>query len=262
MKKEVFVVGLVCLLFGFFVGRYLLPEERKAQVNGDRVVNLGGANFRDENGHRKSYGDQKVGGQGLVFRERKPREVGVVGSGELLVPESLISDLDLLDLEAELGAGLIHDQNVVVKHLGVSAAEREGLLDLWETLNQDVAQIESQVAKVDRADDESVEVIIPELSSRVAKVGEVFEGGVREVLGERRGRTFLHLKKVNQIFGSFNHERRFHFKTEPVGDRENWRYHITLSGEGASQVWVTQTIPEELRHLSDLAGLEADFFGE
>lgn len=98
-------------------------------------------------------------------------------------------------------------------------------------------------------DDWTVRITVPDLATSIRPLAGEFRSEVSQALGGDRSKAFLAAKQIDTVFSPPVGERTYEVTSESVGDGQ-WRFRMNLSGPEGNRVWVGDTIPEEIRHLT------------
>ena len=170
------------------------------------------------------------------------------------VPVSLLEVLGRGSGGRRLDQDLFSRDGSVEAALGITDPEKANIQSAWREVRQDARDLEARSARSEEIDEWSVRVIVPVDSPGLASLGAGFRSKVLQVLGGDRGEAFLALKQVDAMFSPAEGNRNYTITTESIGEGR-WRYRMTLEGPDGNRVWVGEAIPDEIRHLTDLAGV-------
>ena len=95
-------------------------------------------------------------------------------------------------------------------------------------------------------------ISVPDLSNAMTGVGEDFRTSVRGILGDDRGDVFLAMKQADRMFSAPEGGRTYVVTVEETG-AGGWRFRMTQEGGDGRRMWVGDSIPDEIRHLTDPA---------
>jgi hypothetical protein len=168
------------------------------------------------------------------------------------VPTSLISELSLAIGTRSAGQALFSRDGKIEKILKITDQEKAVVQKAWKQSRHEINELEAGVSKSESLEDGSVKITVPDLANGMGALGEDFQATVKNTLGENRGEVFLAMKQVDRIFTPPAGERTYSVAVEAIGDGR-WRYHMTLVGPSGRRVWVSEKVPDEIRHLTDAA---------
>ncbi len=244
MKHALISVG--CLLVGLMVG-YWIPDESPEETGS------GISQVRQEVVHSTRSSDRPTtAGFERSAPDRDPGEVRLSSSGWVSVPTEFLQELSSTHAVQSSRSDLFGNDAVLLNALGISEGEKESLERHWAEIRQEVQKVEVRESRALQLDDGSVEIKIPDLSRVISPVGDDFQGRVEKVIGKDRASVLMAVKKIDQALGSESGERRYHIAVEAVGDGD-WRYHMTYEAGDARRVWVGESVPNEIRHITDAA---------
>ena len=172
--------------------------------------------------------------------------------GVVMVPSSLIEELSKSKGSSKLGQELFDRDGQVEEILTITDQEKAVVQTEWRSMRDRVRQLEAQSSSSEDLEDGTVKITVPSLVGQMGAMGEEFGVSVKRTLGENRGEVFLALKQVDQVFTPEDGERTYGVKVESTGNG-SWRYHMTLEGASGRRVWVSDKVPDEIRHLTDAA---------
>jgi len=253
MKKNTIYttgVGLVGLLIGV-----LLPGTfHETGVPTDSRPSTTTAPHRDR---MVSADKERKANHRLARTERsstqEPSWESEVGETFVRVPLSLIRELGASTGERIVGDRLFNDSSAE-RSFGLGAEEKTQLQAAWAIARQSMKSSEVSSMTSTESADGTVTMVLPSLPSGYRLVGVRFRREVLKVMGAERGESFLALKQVDSLFQPHDGEQTIEVKTESTGDGA-WRFHMTSHGPQGRKVWVSDTVPEEISHLTDAAGI-------
>ena len=246
------IVAVVCLVIGLMLGRFL-PSEDGPVDNAASSVRGGDSSrkgsrlaSRDRSGSRNSSdSDQAAAGMRSTDATTEADQV--------TVPIALISELSQGSSTRAQGLELFSRDGKLEKLLNITDHEKAVIQKAWNQSLQQIKQLEAKESKSEDLEDGSVKITVPSLAGDMKQLGEDFETVVQDSLGENRAGAFLAMKHVDRVFTPTDAERTYQVSVESVGDGR-WRYHMTaVDGAGKRRVWVGESVPDEIRHLTDAA---------
>ena len=172
----------------------------------------------------------------------------------IAVPRSLLSSLSRSKAGRSLDQAILDDRDPVEAALNLKPAEKTRIQAEWQRTREELRQLEATSLEAEDLDDGSVRLVVPDLSDDRRKLAASFHASLTGILGNDRGEVFHAIKQVDDILGSASAERSIIVKTESVGEGR-WGYRMTLNDSTGRRVWVGANIPEEIRHLTDSAGI-------
>ena len=248
MMKTI-LIGVVCLLVGLVIGRFLPSENRS--IGEDSGV--------DEMTHRTREVSRVSPRERIGSAHRDEGEgvdAGLTAQSQDLnlvtVPASLISELSLAAGTRSAGQALFSRDGKMEKVLKITDQEKAVVQKAWRRSRHDINELEARAAMSESLEDGSVKITVPDLAKGMGALGEGFQATVENTLGGNRSDVFLAMKQVDRIFAPPAGERTYSVAVEAIGDGR-WRYHMTLEGPSGRRVWVSEKVPNEIRHLTDAA---------
>lgn len=244
--------GITGLLLGVVVG-WMMPRigsgpvpagEEQASAAPRSTGGFGGAEPERFHGHKASRRDSY--GETVADESRAPDQATVE------IPTGLLMELSAAAGTRASGANLFGGDGRVEELLGITDREKADIQTAWKGALVKIRAIEAASVKTEVKDDGSVRISLPDLSQSLAPAGEKFRSTVRAALGENRSETFLTVKQVDSVFTPMAGERIYTVAPEETGNG-GWRFHMILEDPGGRRVWVSDTIPDEIRHLTDAA---------
>lgn len=250
MMKTI-LIGVVCLLVGLVVGRFSISEDLsngedlRVDETPSRAQVISGVFPRERIGStHRGEGGAVTGDSGLT---ELPQDENLV-----TVPTSLISQLSLATGTRSAGQDLFSRDGKIEQILQITDQEKSVVQKAWRQSRHKVYELEAKASKSENLEDGSVKISVPDLANEMGALGEGFQSAVKNTLGGNRGEVFLAMKQVDQIFTPQAGERTYQVAVESIGDGR-WRYRMTLEGAAGRRVWVSEKVPDEIRHLTDAA---------
>lgn len=257
MNANVKTVGISisCLILGYVIGSVQLFQGGAGKPR----VAVGGevADTREETvSHTKTverpFGTVAASPDSEPEVDRGTAEWAAGGEKMVWVPLSFLEQLSTVGGSRNLGRNLFGGDGEIEEALKINDREKAAIQTAWQQTQRELRDLEvrTMVSEVS-ADGSVVTITVPDLSSGVGKIGEGLGSEIRNVLGESRSDVFQAVKQVGGMFSAVAGERTYKIEAEPTGDG-GWRYHMTLEGPDNRRVWVSDTIPDEIRHLTDV----------
>ncbi len=136
--------------------------------------------------------------------------------------------------------------------LKINEREQQGLEKAWAAHRVEVEMLEVSRSSSKELDDGSVDILVPDLSDELRLVGNRFADEVRNLIGPERGDVLLQMKQIDRAFASDAGDRHYQVRVEPTGDGK-WRFHMIYRDNENHRVWVGDSVPNEIRHITDAA---------
>ncbi len=239
---------ITCVFLGVGVG-LLVPRGEKggavASVSKQEVVLMpvvtGSNNQLNEQRSRKENVNLNDSWSG---REELPEEEVVT------IPLSLLRDISPSKSGEWVQGALFDQEDVIAESLGVTDFEKSEIETGWRNVRQQVRDLEVAKAQAESLDDGSARIVIPDNVAMMSRLSRDFRTRLANVLGEDRAKVFASLKNTDERFLSAGEERVYDIEFEEIPN-ERWRYRIKHEVGGEQRIWVSETIPYELRHLTD-----------
>lgn len=251
LKMKMTVCAVTCLAAGFLIGRWL-PATNDNSILPQEITAAGSAVEPNTRTRMPVQPAPAVSGKAEQGKETKTAEQA---EGMVWIPASLLGELSAAGGKRAAGQGIFGADDKIDEILGISDSEKAMIQTAWKQTQEKLRELETVSMKSEVSDDGSVVTItVPDLSARTAEVGDGFGSEIREALGENRSEVFLAVKQVDRMLSPEPGARTYRIEPEETGDG-GWRYHITLEGPGSRRVWVSDTIPEEISHLTDVASI-------
>lgn len=257
MNWKYIATSLICLLAGIVIGR-LLPGS--SADDGPPVISATGPGpgaYRQAR-TRHTRAVPPMGEVALATPQAAASNDGAVAVDDrdkmLSVPAALISRLSLAAGSRKLDQDLFSGDGAVEEALQITDHEKAVIQTAWRDALRKIRDIEATSVHTEAIDEWSQRITLPELSSSMEVMSVGFRSHVRNTLGTHRGEAFLAAKQVDQLIGRNTGERVYTVTTEEVGDG-TWRYRIHVEQGEQRRLWVGGNIPEEIRHLTERAGI-------
>lgn len=175
----------------------------------------------------------------------------------VVVPASLLGELSQAAGMRSLGQDLFSQDGKMEQYLQITDREKSAVQHAWRVSRKQVRALEARAARAEDLEDGSVRITVPDLSEGVVGLGRDFLTSITDTLGENRADVFLQMKQVDQIFAPSAGERVYQVKVESTGDGR-WRYHMSYESPAGRKVWVGDSIPEEIRHITDASKIDPE----
>ena len=192
-----------------------------------------------------------------IFQTRLDRpnvgQEAEVGVSYVQVPLSFLSELSAAAGVRGVGGGLFTDNGLVERLLEVTDLEKAQLQSDWRETLEAIRAVEVSEMKSKEAQDGSVNIVLPAVPGGRPDLGGRFATRVTVLMGEGRGNAFLAMKQIDRIFAPVE-ERTYQVAAEATGDGK-WRFHMTVEDLKGRRVWISETIPDEISHLTNAAGI-------
>ncbi|MBK1855054.1 hypothetical protein JO972_08795 [Verrucomicrobiaceae bacterium 5K15] len=188
--------------------------------------------------------------------QKTPRKIASTSSDLITVPRRLLEELSLAAGNRTAGQPLFSSDRKLEALLQIVGSERATVEKAWKNSLQKTREMEAESATSEDLTDGSVRITIPDLGSDIASIGAEFKSTVCNILGPERGEVFLALNQADSLFTPPKGDRTYTVKSEAIGDGR-WRFHMTLEGSLGRRVWVGNSIPDEIRHLTDAANIRS-----
>ncbi len=259
MQIKTWVACVLCVIGGFALGR-VLPSGQENSSESDAV-----SSDDSRMGRRAS-----AGSEGRVRPERRENyrgrsaadavvldeDSGLVDpdrDGKLVVvPATLIGELSLAAGERSWGQDLFSQDGAVEQYLQITDREKKEVQQAWRAAQKEMREYESHAAKTEDLEDGSVKITVPDMSLAMKGFGDDFNASVKKSLGENRADAFLQMKQVGRVMEPVEGDQVYTVRVEAAGDGR-WRYHMSYESPEGRRIWVGESVPEEIRHLTDAA---------
>jgi hypothetical protein len=243
-----------CLLIGFLIGLLVPKNADKEQPD---VAKLSSELPMDPSGSAQTTEAtpvQLIGGDAdtnLPPEIQRP-VVSYSNSATVVVTTDLIARLSQSGSSRNLGQALIDPDGAIEQALQISEQEQAQIQTSWESTKQGLKEQEVRASLIQEMEDMSVRITIPEMASQLDVISKQFNQSVQRTLGQNRGDVFLAAKQVDQALAKSSAERTYTIVAESPKEGE-WRFNMTLESPAGRRVWVGESIPDEIRHLTDAA---------
>jgi len=252
---------VVCLVVGVMIGRVLAPQamvELKNKTENESSVrkgtryasSQGQAGDRSVQRNRSDTGALELAGDSGL---KDPNRDGKL----VVVPASLIGHLSQAAAKRTLAQNLFSQNGEMEKYLQISDREKSRVQQAWRATQKEMRQYENNAAETEDLTDESVKITVPDMSLAMKGFGDDFQETVQETLGENRADAFIQMKQIDQILTPTEGDKVYTVKVEAIGDGR-WRYHMSFESVDGRRVWVGESVPEEIRHITDAAKINPE----
>jgi len=252
LKLKIIAACLVCLATGLVLGR-LIPVEpggmRNSNISKQERLSRSTDDVSTQSEAASQWGANE-------HSARLPLNSGFVTSKEnlVLVPSAVLTELSFAGGIRSIYDPLISRDGKIEELLGITEREKAALQTSWRESRETVRNVEAAAAISEDLEDGSVRLTLPDLTAQREATAQRFFSSVTGILGDNRGDVFLAVKQAQRAFVSQGENWSCLVATESIGDG-NWRFHMTMEGTGARRVWVGETIPNEIRHITDAVGV-------
>jgi hypothetical protein len=254
MKKE-FTYAISAGMLGLMIG-VLLPEPwpaKEAPILSGRET-ASGSQTRGQLSAVGEETDAPWRHKSTIRTDRQAHgKAGMPSEVHARIPLALLREVGTASGNRIVGDRLFNHSSAE-RILEVSDAEKARLQPEWEEALAALKAAEVAVMRYEVAGDGSVKIALPTAAADFRVVGQRFRREVLDVMGEERGEAFLALKQVDSHFQPVEGEQSYIVKSESTGNG-SWNFHMTLDGPDGRRVWVSETIPDEISHLTDAAGI-------
>ena len=247
------LICCLCLVVGVFLGRLFPPADRSEEAGAvterksEQASTRATFSMKANSDLDSSARDGKMSSQ-LDTDALEPSQDDRL----LTVPASLIAELSKGSGIRTLGQELFSNDGKSEEILKITDREKAVIQTAWRSTRDKVRALEVKSSKAEDLEDGSVCITVLDLADAMGSAGCGFYDSVRGALGENRGDVFLAMKRVDRVFAPPPGERSYKVSVESIGDGR-WRYHMTLEDPTGQRVWVSENIPNEIRHLTDAA---------
>lgn len=256
MSWKIIAACVLCLVLGYGLRSIQGGAKEEKTVNESRsegstssrvsVVNAEGGGDDYRSGRRVAHGGKKEGG--ATFAE--------LGSDDTMIslPMSMLEKMTIKEYARSISDDLFSKDDVIVEKLQISEAEKDALQEAWDKTREKVAEMESSAADVNTLPDGSVKITLSADAIDPSNLGQEMYSKARDILGSNRGDVFAAVKQFSSVFTKPEKDQTYTVKMEQAGNGK-WRYQIYHDGEGDSQMWIGDSIPEKIQHITDVANI-------
>jgi hypothetical protein len=245
------IVGIVCLILGFVLGVWLpIDSDTDEDKNGLLLpISSGSGAIQSAQQVLPSVVDEGSSEESEISPERLGE---VIPLGQVVVSTDLIEVLSTGEANRNLGQALLDPEGAIEQALQLSEQEQSQISTRWDETKRRIQELEVRSSKVEEMEDLSERITVPEMTQQLEAVGSQFRQSVRQALGPNRGDVFLASKQIDQVIKKSAKERTYTIVAESPKEGE-WRFNMTLESPAGRRVWVGDSIPDEIRHLTDAA---------
>jgi hypothetical protein len=241
--------GIMCFVLGGLTGGFLLSNSgNSSSANSSHAENTGAITTK-----QPRFG-LDWGSQGTTKRPSPKSHVNRTDESMITVPISLLKSLSDSKSNHTMGQSILDDNDLVEAALGLTSVEKDRIKSDWQRACDDVRAIEINSLSSKDLEDGSVVMSLPDLSKPRKEIAEKFLNSVTQTLGSERAEAFYATKQIDNRFSADAGERSITVKVESAGDGQ-WSYQMSLQDASGSRVWLGESIPLEIRHLADAAGI-------
>lgn len=259
MQTKVIGACVGCLLVGLVLGRLLPGSGGESRGTSIGQTNTGGPEQKASRAVGRSLSKPtriRRSPENQQFLDRDSGLNDPERDGKLVVvPAALIGKLSQAAGARSLGQDLFTQDGEVEQYLQISDREKKELQSAWRATQKEMRMYESNAAQTEDMEDGSVKITVPDMSSAMKGFGDGFHASVVEALGENRADAFVEMKQLNRILAPVQGDQAYTVKVEAAGDGR-WRYHMSSQGPEGRRVWIGDSIPQEIRHLTDVAKIK------
>lgn len=177
------------------------------------------------------------------------------GDGLVTVPLSLLESMSLAKSTRSIHQAIVDDNDPIDQAMGLTYTEKQRIQNDWKRASDKLREAEVRAMTSEDLEDGSVLIKVPNLSRERKEIAEEFKSALAKTLGDERGEAFYATKQIQHVIAADAGERKIAVKVDSVGDNL-WSYRMTLTdATGEERVWVGESIPHEIRHLGDAAGI-------
>ncbi|MES2981113.1 MAG: hypothetical protein V4727_02275 [Verrucomicrobiota bacterium] len=249
MNGQSICIGVVSFILGGVTGGFLLSNaDNSDSKNSGQSANTAPLGTKQPR-FGQDWGEREVNQRPT----QKPRPLRTDES-MISVPISLLKSLSIAKSNHTMGQAILDDNDPVEAALGLTSVEKDRIQNDWQRASEKVREIEITALTTKDLEDGSVVLSLPDLSKERKDIAKQFMSSVTQTLGAERGEAFYATKQVDSRFAADAGERSVTVKIESAGEGE-WSYQMSLQDASGSRVWVGESIPLELRHLADAAGI-------
>jgi hypothetical protein len=250
-KAKTICVGIVSFVLGGVTGGFLLSNSgNTSSGNTSQTGNTAPLQTK-----QPRFGQDWSDHESTKHSVQKPRPHRTDES-MISVPISLLKSLSHAKSNHTMGQAILDDNDPVEAALGLSSVEKDRIRNDWQRACEDVRNIEIKELTTKDLEDGSVVMSLPDLSKQRKEIAEKFMTSLTQTLGPERGEAFYATKQVDSRFAADAGERAITIKVESAG-KGQWSYRMSLEDTSGSRVWVGESIPLEIRHLADAAGIQS-----
>lgn len=241
--------GIVCFVLGGLTGGFLLSKSEDPSLLKTSYAEKTGAITTKQQRFGLDWSSH-----GTTKRPSPKPHANRTDDSMITVPISLLKSLSYSESNHTMGQSILDDNDPVEIVLGLSSVEKDRIKNEWQRVCDESRDIEINSLSSKDLEDGSVVLSLPDLSKPRKELAEKFLNSVTQTLGAERGEAFYATKQIDNRFAVDAGERTITVKVESAGDGQ-WNYQMSLQDASGSRVWVGESIPLEIRHLADAAGI-------
>ncbi|MCH7228948.1 hypothetical protein MLD59_22590 [Verrucomicrobiaceae bacterium E54] len=252
MKPGIVVACLACFAAGLLLGHLIPPKPdgmREAGRLGEHAPSRSSLDGPARSLERALDGESED-------RVGKSESQGAATPGEDLVqvPFTLLAELGRAERVLSIDHPIISRDGRIEQILKITDREKEALQTAWRNSRAAIRDAEAAAVMMEELEDGSARLTLPDLSDRREAVADGCASSIRKILGQSRGDVFLAVRQVPSAFESQGGNWSCTVAPEATGDGR-WRFHMTIEDAKGRRVWVGESIPDEIRHLAEAAGV-------
>lgn len=181
---------------------------------------------------------------------------GLSQAGALvIVPKELISTMSYAGQVNSLDQNLFSEGSALAAFLQLDATEQKRLESGWGKLREQIRDLEAKTARFDEKSDGSLEIVLPDLNSRIKAFGDDFRAQAVETIGHNRAEVLIAAAQVAQVVDDLGSSRKLTVHAEETGDG-GWRYHTVVESSQGKRTYVGENLPAELHHIAGSLEIE------
>jgi hypothetical protein len=243
-------LGIVCFVAGGMTTIFLSSELGDSDVQHTALT----ADSENSRTKQKPRFGLSWNGSGNSPRQAQQPDRANLHDSKISVPITLLESLSLSKSTRSIGQPILDENDPVEAALGLTSVEKERILNDWQRSCENLRRLEVGALDSKDLEDGTVLMNLPNLSRERKEIAGQFMDSLNQTLGTERGAAFYATKQVNNMFAADSGERSIAVKVESVGNNK-WSYRMSLNDASGSRVWVGDSIPLEIRHLADAAGI-------
>ncbi len=252
MKPGIVVACLVCFVAGLLLGHLIPPKPGgmgKSGASGEHAPSRSPLDGPARSLERALEGERED-------RVGKSESQGAATAGEDLVqvPFTLLAELGHAERILSIDHPIISRDGRIEEILKITDREKEALRTAWRDSRAAIRDAEAAAVMMEELEDGSARLTLPDLSDRRDAVADGCASSIRKILGQGRGDVFLAARQVPGAFEPQGGNWSCIVSPEATGDGR-WRFHMTIEDAKGRRVWVGESIPNEIRHLAEAAGV-------
>lgn len=258
MSLKVVLAGLTGMVVGFFIGDALSSSDERGMVGevaGQGASSRGGRIERNiRSGGIQAHGGERGENESVDLGTLSGLSVPVENGNLVIVPTELLEKLSLGNKNQSLDGDLFSQEGELEAILQITDGEKKNLQRAWMRTREFRRDLETRNSVSERLPDGSVKITLPGLAQEVADIGNSFYEQLVVELGDNRASAFASLRQLDSAFQLPEEETIYTVEVESTGDGA-WRYKMNEKGPAGNKVWVGNSIPESIRHLTEAADI-------